>query len=485
MLLIPDPTSGEAVAEGKIPVDALAARHAPAMLRLAAAYTATVLISIALFLLIAARGAGLVAQGFSGFGTGTPPEAVDTFAHVLLALLVVLAASRVAGALFRFLHQPAVIGEICVGILLGPSLLGQAAPGLSTYLFPASINTSLGLIAETGVVAFMFLVGLEFNPRLLSIGSHAAVAISHAGIVVPFVLGSGLALAIYPTFATQDVPFSVFAMFMGISMSVTAFPVLARILRERQFSTTRIGTIALTCAAVGDATAWCLLAVFVGFARARAADGLLTAYLTVGYVLLMVAIVRPQLTRFLRRYDDRELSQGGVAVVVAGLLLSTLATEAIGIHALFGAFLFGAIIPDDAMVARQIRNNLENVILVVLLPMFFAYTGLRTQIGLINGPGYLLVLASIIAVACAGKFGGSLIAARLTGVRWSEAAILATLMNTRGLMELIVLNLGLDLKILSPTLFAMLVVMAVVTTFLTTPVVDLLIPRSRLSMDAA
>ena len=444
--------------------------------RFAAAYVGIVLVVIALFMVIDRYGQQLRAPGSSGFGT-TGAHVEFSLAPVLIAMLVVLATCRAAGALFRLIRQPAVVGEICAGIALGPSILGMFAPEVSAALFPESVTPSLRLVAQGGVVAFMFLVGLEFNLGSLASRSHSAVAISHAGIAVPFLLGSSAALVIYPSYATGDVPFTVFATFMGIAMSITAFPVLARILSERRMQSTPIGTQALTCAAVDDATAWCLLAIFVGLAQAAPTRGAATVYLTVAYVMVMFTVVRPLLARFARRYDDREPSEGALAVIATLVLLSATATEAIGIHALFGAFLIGVMIPHDSTLARRIVQRLENVVVVVLLPMFFAFTGLRTQIGLISGVEAWLVCGLLIAVACAGKFGGTLAAARLTGVPWRESAALAALMNTRGLMELIVLNIGLDLKIISPSIFAMMVLMAIVTTFLTSPLLDFIMSK--------
>ena len=444
--------------------------------RFGAVYTAIVLLVIALFMLIDRYGQQLRAPGTSGFGT-TGAHVEFSLAPVLIAMLAILATCRAAGALFRLIRQPAVVGEIVAGIALGPSILGLLAPQVSAALFPDAVAPSLRLVAQAGVVVFMFLVGLEFNLGSLASRSHSAVAISHAGIALPFLLGSSVALVIYPTYATGDVPFTVFAMFMGIAMSITAFPVLARILGERRMQSTPIGTQALTCAAVDDATAWCLLAIFVGVAQAAPTRGAATVYLTVAYVAVMFTVVRPLLARFVRRYDDRETSEGALAVVATLVLLSATATEAIGIHALFGAFLIGVMIPHDSKLARRIVQRLENVVVVVLLPVFFAFTGLRTQIGLISGVDAWLVCGLLIAVACAGKFGGTLLAARLTGVPWRESAALAALMNTRGLMELIVLNIGLDLKIISPSIFAMMVLMAIVTTFLTSPVLDFIMSR--------
>jgi Kef-type K+ transport system membrane component KefB len=324
-------------------------------------------------------------------------------------------------------------------------------------------------------VLFMFLVGLELDMSRLRQRSHTTIAISHASIVAPFLLGALLALWLYPVLSSADVPFTVFALFLGISLSVTAFPVLARILTDRGIQKTTLGVMALTCAAVDDATAWCLLAVIVGVVNARASGAVRTIGLSGAYVVLMLAVVRPLAARFVRRHELRkELQQGAIATVLIGLLLSAFATEAIGIHAIFGAFLLGAIIPHDSLLARELTRRLEDVVVVLLLPAFFAFTGMRTQIGLLSGAAHWAICGVIIAVASAGKFGGTFIAGRLTGLATRDAASLGILMNTRGLMELIVLNLGLDLHVISPTLFAMLVFMAVVTTLATTPILQLL-----------
>jgi Kef-type K+ transport system membrane component KefB len=324
----------------------------------------------------------------------------------------------------------------------------------------------------------MFVVGLELNTRLLREKTHTTLLISQASIVLPFLLGSALALWIYPAVSTRDVPFTVFALFLGVSMSVTAFPVLARILTDRAMQATRLGTVALTCAALNDVTAWCLLAFVVGVVQARMSGAWWTAVLTLVYVAVMFGVVRPLARRFAARYEGIEApGQQMLAGVCIVLLLSSLATEVIGIHTLFGAFLIGAVIPHDSTVARVLRERLYDFTVVLLLPVFFAFTGLRTEIGLIHGRQWL-VCAAITGVACAGKFGGAAIAARLGGMGWRDAAALGVLMNTRGLMELIVLTIGLDLKVISPALFAMLVLMAVATTFLTTPILDAL-ARSR------
>jgi Kef-type K+ transport system membrane component KefB len=399
----------------------------------------------------------------------------DALLHILLALAVVIVVARSFGALFRRLNQPPVIGEVLAGICLGPSLLGRLAPGASAYLLPPEIAPFLGVLSQVGVILYMFLVGLELDTGLLRQRTHTSVAISHASIIAPFLLGAILALWLYPVLSSSDVSFTVFALFMGVSMSVTAFPVLARILTDRQMQRTRLGTIALACAAVDDVTAWCLLAFVVSVVNAEPGSVLVTLALTAGFIAAVLTLVRPAAVWLARNHARRgRLPQNTLAVVCVALLLSALTTEGIGIHALFGAFLLGAVVPHDSALARDLIDKLEDVIVVLLLPAFFAFTGMRTEIGLVSGLEQWMLCGVIIFVASLGKFGGSAIAARLTGLDWREAASLGILMNTRGLMELIVLNVGLDLGVLSPTLFAMLVIMALVTTLATTPILQLL-----------
>jgi len=440
-------------------------------------YVAMIGATAAAFLWIRRTGSGLLAPSPTGnatFGHTAANSHPNVLLHVLLAMVVIIVASRALGALFRYLQQPAVIGEVIAGIMLGPSLLGSLAPGASAYLLPSSVAPFVGIIAQVGVVLFMFLIGLELDTSLLRKKTHSTIAISHASIIAPFLLGSLAALWLYPKLSSQDVPFGVFALFMGVSMSVTAFPVLARILTDRGISKTRLGVIAISCAAVDDVTAWCLLAFVVSVAQSRVDGALLTISLTFGYLALMLLVVRPLLARLVRRQEIlRHVSQGTTALMLVGLLISALVTEYIGIHALFGAFLLGAIVPHESLLAKGIAQKLEDLVVVLMLPAFFAFTGMRTQIGLISGVDNWIVCGVIIVLACLGKFGGSALAARLTGLDWRDSASIGVLMNTRGLMELIVLNIGLDLKVLSPTLFAMMVIMALVTTFATTPVLHL------------
>jgi Kef-type K+ transport system membrane component KefB len=292
--------------------------------------------------------------------------------------------------------------------------------------------------------------------------------------VAPFVLGSILALELYPRLSTSDVSFTSFALFMGIALSITAFPVLARILTDRGMHRTVLGADALTCAAVDDVTAWCLLALVVGVAQARIHDALTVLLLTAAFIATTFLAVRPVVVRLLSRFGDGPPTPHVVAFTLAGLLLAALVTEHIGIHAVFGAFLFGAVIPHDSNLARVLAARWHDLVTVLLLPAFFAFTGMRTQIALVSGRSEWMMIGLIILVATAGKFGGTLAAARLTGMGWRHAASLGILMNTRGLMELIVLNIGLDLAVISPKLFTMMVLMALATTMATTPVLQIL-----------
>jgi Kef-type K+ transport system membrane component KefB len=429
------------------------------------------------FGLVCLLGAGLSAPSAPAPvpGAPAPPAPPAHLADVLLALVVVIIAARAVGALFRRLGQPPVIGEVVAGIVLGPSLLGRAAPAVSAAVFPAAVLPMLGLLSQLGVILFMFLVGLQLDAARLRGRRHEVIAISHASIVVPFVLGAALALVLYPRVAVAGVPFPTFALFIGVALSITAFPVLARILRDRRIDRTPLGVLAISCAAVDDVTAWCLLALLVGIARQHPAAALLTAGLAVVYVLFMLAVVRPALSRLAERAQRADgTPRGAVALVLVGVVASALATEANGIHALFGAFFLGALIPRESRLAQDLAGRLEDVVLVLFLPAFFAVTGLRTEFGLVRGAEAWLLCLAVLAAACAGKIGGAFMAARWTGLPRREAAALGALMNTRGLMELIVLNVGLDLKLISPTLFAMMVFMALFTTLSTAPLLALL-----------
>ncbi|MFZ0417347.1 MAG: cation:proton antiporter [Candidatus Sulfotelmatobacter sp.] len=398
---------------------------------------------------------------------------------LVLQITVILAVCRLVGSLFRKFHQPRVVGEMFAGILLGPSLLGWIAPQLSAYLFPPSSLGFLNALSQVGVVIFMFLVGLGINPKELKHQSHAAVLVSHVSITAPFVLASLLALYLYPRLSDDSVSFTNFALFMGAAMSVTAFPVLARILVERDMMQTRLGTVAIACAAVDDVTGWCILAYIV--VLIRAAHGTTSIWVTLGGILVF-ALIMIYGVRFLLRGLERtfhkygEISENRMAFLILMALASALCTERLGIHLLFGSFLMGAIMPKEPKFVRYVLDRFETVTITLLLPLFFAFTGLRTNIGLLKGPAMWFYCGLIILVAAAGKLGGSMAAARLSGMAWREAAGLGTLMNTRGLMGLVILDIGLDVKIISPALFSMMVVMALVTTFMATPLLDRICP---------
>jgi Kef-type K+ transport system membrane component KefB len=300
------------------------------------------------------------------------------------------------------------------------------------------------------------------------------VAISHASIVCPFLLGAILALWLYPKLAPPGVPFTSFALFMGVAMSITAFPVLARILTDRRMENTELGVVSLSCAAADDVTAWCLLAFVVGVAQSKLGGAVQTVIFAILFIAFMLTVIRPLAIRFLGQRAEKTPPRRMAVWVLVALLLSALAAEWIGIHAIFGAFLLGAIIPHDSEVALDFRHKLEDIVKILLLPAFFAYTGMRTKIGLVSGTEAWVICGVIILVATLGKFGGSLLAARCTGLNWRLSASLGILMNTRGLMELIVLNIGLELGVISEKLFAMMVIMALVTTIATTPVLHFL-----------
>jgi Kef-type K+ transport system membrane component KefB len=441
-----------------------------------AIYAVMVAAAIGIFIAISRLGERAMPSAGGGAPLPQSGETLDTLFHVLVALAVIIIATWVVGHLFRRIQQPPVIGEVVGGILLGPSLLGWIAPSLYSQLLPPAIAPILGVHAQVGVILYMFLVGLELDLGIIRRSGHATVAISHASIIVPFLLGSTLALAVYPSLGVEGVPFTLFALFLGVSMSVTAFPVLARILRDQGISRSRMGTIALACAAVDDATAWCMLALVVSIAQARAWASVTTLLLTVLFIAFVLVVVVPAARPLVAREERaKEFSRTSLTVVFVAILASAVATEYIGIHALFGAFLLGAVIPSGARIASELNERLEGVIVVLFLPVFFAFTGMRTEIGLISTAQEWALCGPIVLVACAGKFGGTLMASRLVGFGWRDAAGLGLLMNTRGLVELIVLNIGLDLGILSPTLFTMLVIMALVTTFMTSPLLHMLL----------
>lgn len=409
-------------------------------------------------------------------------------ARLVIQIAVIVGAARLVGFVFRKIRQPQVMGEMVAGILLGPSLLGWVAPHASAALFPTSSLSSLSALSQVGLVLYMFLVGMGINPGELKKQGHAAVLTSHVSITAPFVMATLLALYLYPRLSDNTVSFTSFALFMGSAMSITAFPVLARILTDRNMLHSRLGTVAISCAAVDDVTGWCVLAYIV--VLVRAAKDATPVWVTVAgllvFILVMVCAVRPVLARLATIYQrNRDLSDGLLAAVVLFLLASAYLTEKLGIHVLFGAFLAGAVMPKDEDFVRYIFSKLQFVPVVVLLPLFFALTGLRTSIYVMRGPGMWTYCVAIIAVAIVGKLGGSMIAARITGMPTRDAAGLGILMNTRGLMELVILNIGRDIGVISPALFSMMVLMALITTFMTTPLLEFIYPTRLIVLDSA
>jgi Kef-type K+ transport system membrane component KefB len=450
--------------------------QAPSTWRLTVGYALMILVAVGLFLLVRHYGEQLkpVADATEASAAPVAASKADVLRHVLGALVAILLLGRWLGKLLVHFGQPRVIGEIVAGILLGPSLLGWISPAAMDFVLPTEVGPYLGIIAQIGVILYMFLVGLDFNAELLRSRAHATVAISHASIVCPFLLGAVLALWLYPHLAPANVPFTSFALFMGVAMSITAFPVLARILTDRRMENTELGVVALSCAAADDVTAWCLLAFVIGVTQSKLGGAVQTIVLAILFIAFMLAVIRPLANRYLGHHAVKQPPRRMAVWVLVALLLSALSAEWIGIHAIFGAFLLGAIIPHDSDVALDFRHKLEDIVKILLLPAFFAYTGMRTKIGLVSGWEAWLFCAVIILVATLGKFGGTLAAARFTGLDWRLSASLGVLMNTRGLMELIVLNIGLELGVISEKLFAMMVIMALVTTLATTPVLHFL-----------
>lgn len=412
---------------------------------------------------------------------------LDTVVLVLIEVLIVIGLSRLMGLGFRWINQPLVIGEIVAGIMLGPSLFGLIAPDLAAAIFPAEAVPFLNVLSQVGLIFFMFLIGLELDPKYLKGQMEIAVITSHVSILVPFALGTVLSLLLYPLLSDSSVSFTAFTLFLGSAMSITAFPVLARIITEHNLQGTKLGTLALTCAAVDDVTAWCLLALAIAVTRTNSMAGAIpTLLLSAVYIAFMLTVGRKFLQR-LSVYYDRQggLDQFALAGIYMGVVFSALITELIGIHLIFGAFLLGTIMPKNGELSHELAVKTEDFVLTFLLPVFFAYSGLRTQIGLLNTPRLWLLCAAVVGVAIAGKYVGTYIAARVNGIENREASALGWLMNTRGLTELIVLNIGLSLNVISPVMFTMLVIMALVTTFMTAPLLEWTYPKHLIRKDLA
>lgn len=403
-----------------------------------------------------------------------------SFKLLVLQIGTILIVARLVGLLFSKLHQPRVVGEMVAGILLGPSLLGWLAPNISSALFPPESLGHLNSLSQVGLLIFMFLVGLELDLTHLRELGRAAVMTSQVSIIAPFVLGALFAVYLYPRLSDPSVNLTGFVLFMGAAMSVTAFPVLARILIERNMLRTRVGSVAITCAAVDDVTAWCILAVITVIVRSSSLE--LPVWLTmsglVAFALVMVLAVRPALRKLEMLYEKRgNLTQDLIAIILLVALASGWMTETLGVHALFGAFLAGVVMPRHPELSRELSEKFEALVVVLLLPIYFALTGLRSSFFLITGPSMWFYCGVIIVLAVVGKLGGSMLSARVNGMSWRESAAVGILMNTRGLVELVILNIGLDLGVLSPALFSIMVLMALVTTLMTTPLLMWIYPE--------
>jgi Kef-type K+ transport system membrane component KefB len=397
-------------------------------------------------------------------------------ALLLAQIITILFVARFFGWICKRIGQPTVIGEMIAGIVLGPSLFGMFFPEYSAMLFPAASLGNLQFLSQIGLILFMYVVGMELDLSVLRNKAKDAVIISHASIIIPFTLGTILAYFIYEQFAPAGVSYSSFCLFLGIAMSITAFPVLARIVQERGLHRTRIGAMVITCAAADDVTAWCILAAVIAIVKAGSfVSSLYIIGLSIAYVVLMLYVVKPFLKRIGDLYGNKEnVSKPLVAIFFLTLLISAYTTEIIGIHALFGAFMAGAIMPENMRFRNIFIEKVEDVSQIMLLPLFFVFTGLRTQIGLLDDPYMWEVCGLIILVAVTGKFIGSAITAKFVGQNWRDSLTIGALMNTRGLMELIVLNIGYDLGVLSKEIFSMMVIMALATTFMTGPALDLI-----------
>ena len=412
--------------------------------------------------------------------SGSSADVVLHLERFLAQIVVILLVVRALGWLLSRIGQPVVVGEMLAGILLGPSILGALWPGAYDAIFPLGSVRFLGAVSQLGLIVFMFLVGATLRVAELRGRGHTAVLTSHASIVIPLFLGAATSLLLYGQLAPQDVRFVPFALFVGAALSVTAFPVLARILAERDLTGTRLGALALASAAVDDVSAWCILAVVAS--TARGATSITSAAVAlVGTALFAVALlkfVRPRLEPLATRSRGQSgLSRDVLALVVIIALASAWVTQSLGTHALFGAFIGGVAMPKDEEFIRKLTQPLEDVILVILLPLFFAVTGVRMSLHDVGTPGMWSLFVLLLVIAVAGKLVGSAAAARASGLSWRESLSLGTLMNTRGLMGLVILNAGVELGVLSRPLFVMLVLVSIITTMITTPTLSLLYRR--------
>jgi Kef-type K+ transport system membrane component KefB len=405
-------------------------------------------------------------------------------AAFFLAVAIVLIIARLFGILAERIGQPRVMGEVIAGICLGPSVLGAISANLQAAIFPTDILPAFGIAANLGLIFYMFLIGMEVDRDQLKGKATQAALISNASVAVPLLLGFAVALPLYKLVG-PDKKFVAFALFMGVSMSITAFPVLARILAERRMLKSGIGSLAIACAAIDDVTAWFLIALATTIAISGSlGDVAATIGEATAFVLVMVVVVRRILARMATAFDELgRIPPAWFAAVIVGVLLSSYLTETINIAIIFGAFIMGTVMPRHARLTEEVTRRIEDFVVTLLLPMFFVYTGLRTNIGLLDRPALWLITVGLVLIAIVGKLAGAMAAARFGGMDWRASAVIGTLMNTRGLTELIVLNIALDAGAISNALFAALVLMAILTTLMAGPLLKLLDPQNKYGRD--
>lgn len=420
-------------------------------------------------------GNGTLGEAFGIFIDLFKGHIISPFGLLLLQVIVILIFARIVAWLFTKLGQPSVIGEILAGIVLGPSVIGWLWPEGFQFLFPSASLHNISLLSQFGLIFFMFVIGMELDLDEIRKQLRKSFVIAHSGIVAPFILGVMASIILYDTYGGEKSSLLTFALFVGISLSVTAFPVLARIIQEQGKMKDPIGVLSMASAANGDITAWCLLAVIMAIAQAGSPlSALFTVLFAAVYMLLMFLIVRPAFAVIGSAYNTKEVAgKGIVALAFVVLLISSYVTEILGLHALFGAFIAGVVMPTNLNFRHMLTEKVEDVSLAVFLPLFFVSSGLSTQIGLLNTPAHWWVTLAITLVAILGKVGGTYGACRVVGETRRDSLYMGVLMNTRGLMELVILSMGLQLEILSPVMYAILVIMTLVTTFMTTPILHL------------
>lgn len=416
---------------------------------------------------------GWLRGAWGAFSQSVQGQMSSSVGTLLLQLIVILTAVRFMGWLFKRISQPAVIGEIVAGILLGPSFFGWLSPRAFAWLFPPESLFNIELLSQFGLILFMFTIGMELRIKDIKEQAKHAIIISQAGIYIPFILGIVLAVLVYSKYASE-VPFLPFALFTGIAMSITAFPVLARIIQERAMGRTPLGKLALSTAAAGDIIAWLMLAAIMAVTQSGSFVGALFNMLFLSlYLVLIFFVLRPLFDLIGQLYNQKELlSKSIVGVIFILLLGSSYITEVLSMHALFGAFMLGLVMPEDLKFRSVLNEKVEDLSLSLFLPLFFVSSGLRTQLGLIDSSGLWLLFVAYTSIAILGKMGGTYLYARLCGITEKQSLYLGAFMNTRGLMELVVLRIGLDLGVLPPVIFAILVLMTLVTTFMTTPLIQ-------------